>query len=227
MTMQQDGLDLPPPLSADAARRVMARSQRWIMLGLGVWLIAIVATTAWVWRYKRTAGPVGFVPSHWPAVTALSHELNRPQLVLFLHPRCACSRASLAELSQLVRVTQGRVAIAIVFGLPSGSPGSWSQGELWDTARAIRGARVISDPDCRESVRFGALTSGYVTLYDMSGVLMFAGGMTPARGHQGNNPGLDRLRAVIQGHEPRRRSSPVFGCALAAAPTERRMRDVD
>lgn len=227
MTTQQDGHDVPSPLRADAGRKIMVPSQRWIMLGLGVWLIAIVATTAWVWRYKRTAGPVGAVPGQWPAVTALSHDRFRPQLTLFLHPRCACSRASLAELSQLVSMTQGRTAIAIVFGLPSGAPGSWSQGELWDTARAIRGARVIPDQDCRESVRFGALTSGHVTLYDTSGVLMFAGGMTPARGHQGNNPGFDRLCAVILGHEPRRRSSPVFGCALAAAPTERRMRDVD
>jgi hypothetical protein len=74
---------------------------------------------------------------------------------------------------------------------------------------------VAIDPDGREARAFGARTSGHVFAYDASGQLRFAGGVTAARGHEGGNPGLDRLTAALGGWRGGDAlSSPVFGCPL-------------
>ena len=215
----------PVVTQATSVRTTTTPGSRWLVAGLVMWLIVLLIISTAVWRDKRTPGRVGVTPRRWPARSALVHELYRPQLIMFLHPRCVCSRASLSELSALVRSMQGRVAIEIAFGMPVGAPASWSQGELWDAARDIPGARVVTDRDCIEATRFGALTSGYTTLYDTTGSLMFAGGVTTARGTQGDNPGLNRLSTLMAGGSAVRPTSPVFGCALTAPSSSRRSSD--
>jgi hypothetical protein len=60
---------------------------------------------------------------------------------------------------------------------------------------------------------FGALTSGEVLLYDARGALRFAGGITAARGHEGDSEGRDALEASIRGATGQARAA-VFGCSL-------------
>jgi hypothetical protein len=59
-------------------------------------------------------------------------------------------------------------------------------------------------------------TSGAVLLYSSDGKLLFQGGITPARGHQGDSFGRQRILALLDGDAPDRRDAPVFGCALAS-----------
>ncbi len=71
--------------------------------------------------------------------------------------------------------------------------------------------------------RFGARTSGLFFVYDADGRLRFRGGLTAARGHEGDNAGLEAAVATVRGETPETSSagiarSPVFGCALFADP---------
>ena len=73
---------------------------------------------------------------------------------------------------------------------------------------------MVHDASGVEAARFGAGTSGAVLLYSSDGTLLFAGGITPARGHQGDSFGRQRLLALLDGAAADRRDAPVFGCAL-------------
>ena len=60
---------------------------------------------------------------------------------------------------------------------------------------------------------FGAFTSGQVFLYGTSGELLFSGGITGSRGHEGDNAGRDAVESLLD----RRNApahTPVFGCSL-------------
>lgn len=88
------------------------------------------------------------------------------------------------------------------------------------------GAKVHLDAAGAEQLRFGARTSGQVLVYDADGRLALAGGLTPARGHQGPNPGAAALAALLTEGKSAMQDAdwPVFGCSLTddAAPAGRR-----
>src|SRR6267142_2092292 len=65
-----------------------------------------------------------------------------------------------------------------------------------------------------EARRFGVETSGAVILYDSAGKLAFHGGITPARGHEGDSFGRQRIAALLEGAPADRADAPVFGCTL-------------
>jgi hypothetical protein len=135
-------------------------------------------------------------------------------LIMFAHPECPCTRASLEELNQLLAHCQGRLSAAVLFYQPGGLANGWSQASSWKQAKTIPSVRVQSDRDGVEARRFGAETSGFVVLYDAAGKLLFRGGITAARGHEGDNAGLDSIVALVTGQEPLSRETAVFGCTL-------------
>jgi hypothetical protein len=55
-------------------------------------------------------------------------------------------------------------------------------------------------------------------VYDAAGRRLFSGGITPARGHQGDSFGRRRILALLSGSTTDRAESPAFGCALGVAP---------
>ena len=65
-----------------------------------------------------------------------------------------------------------------------------------------------------EARRFGVSTSGQTLLYDNAGALLFAGGITGARAHQGDNDGRRSIVALLNRETPARTATNVFGCSL-------------
>jgi hypothetical protein len=73
---------------------------------------------------------------------------------------------------------------------------------------------VIRDQGGVEARRFDVEGSGHVLLYAPSGKLLFSGGITPSRGHEGDNAGRSAIVSLIlRGHAPVDHT-PVFGCSL-------------
>jgi hypothetical protein len=194
----------------------------------------VVATLAWVGAlatglfvlgtYDAAPAPAGEPPSRWPTGSAISQPHARPTLLLFAHPQCPCTRASLDELIALITHTRGLASVYVVFSTPADAPEpeSWTHSASWDYAASIPGVRVILDKNAREAERFGVLASGHVLLYGTDGALLFAGGITPARGRVGDNYGRDAIAALLTGQRPARTRTPLFGCLLSTptpAPT--------
>ncbi len=152
-----------------------------------------------------------------PAESRPPDEGGRPALYLFAHPHCPCTRASLHELARIAAGRADDLAIRVyVEELPElGQPHESS--ESWRIASAISGVQVELDRGGRIARSFGARTSGQAVLLDARGELQFAGGLTRARGHEGDSAGARAVLDLLAGRSSATRATPVYGCALEPA----------
>ncbi len=182
---------------------------------LAGWMAAVITGMILMARYQMTPAKDGAgIVVQWPAKTSVQRDSNRLTLIMALHPRCPCSRASVAELSSLVARANGRLTARVLFVQPKGASRDWVRGDLWDAAVAIPGVTVSIDADGKDAAAFGATTSGTVILIAETGKVLFNGGITDGRGHQGDNPGLLRILSLLHHAEPSVESAPVYGCRL-------------
>ena len=179
-----------------------------------VWLSA-AAVGAWILAsYGNAPGGIGQTPERWPADSQIVAPTGRPILVMFAHPQCPCTRASVAELNRLLTRCHEKVTVQVLFIRPPGLPHDWTESALWKNAAEIPGVTVGADSDGAEARRFGAESSGYVVLYDQHGKLLFNGGITSARGEAGDNAGANVIVSLVNDQGGQSGKTPVFGCGL-------------
>jgi hypothetical protein len=186
----------------------------WLYAIGAVWLVAAVAGLWVLWAYENGPGESAEAPTYWPEHTTLARADNRPTLVLIAHPQCTCTRASLAELAEVLGRTQTRPKTYVLFLKPSQFVDGWEKTDLWQAAMALPNVTVVRDDDGVEAERFGTVTSGQTLLYDATGELIFSGGITGARGHAGDNAGRAAVIALIDRKPSSHRGTSVFGCSL-------------
>ncbi len=179
-----------------------------------LWLVAVGAGFAFILNYQNVGGSTGAMPQQWPAGTQVVLDHSRDTLIMFAHPQCPCTRASVDELNRLMARSNGKVTAQVWFFKPTGFPEDWTQSGLWRSATAIPGVAVHGDIDGAESRRFGAETSGHVLLYDTRGRLLFSGGITAGRGHAGDNAGENAVISLLAGREVKLKQTEVYGCSL-------------
>lgn len=179
-----------------------------------LWLVVVGLGTGMLWKYSNTPNPDPSPPAHWPATTTIPRVNGRATLVMFVHPRCSCTVASMGELAVLMAQCQGLVNARVVFFRPRGSREDWTHSDLWRAAAIIPGVTVQADEDGHEAQLFHAETSGHTALYDAQGQLVFDGGITASRGHSGDNAGRDAITAWLHGQTPEHTQTPVFGCLI-------------
>ena len=109
---------------------------------------------------------------------------------------------------------QGKLEAFVIFTKPDANEADVRASELWRKASVIPNVTVIYDDRGVETKRFGARVSGQVMLYDTAGRLAFDGGITAARGHQGDNAGVDAVISIVRGERVQSAHTSVFGCAL-------------
>lgn len=181
---------------------------------VAAWLLALGGTAWPLLRADFVPGAEAAAPEQWPALSEIERDESMPTILMLVHPKCSCSRASIAELAQVMSVLHGRATAHVLFLDPSSENAEWTHSGLWDEAKAIPGVQVHADPDGHDADLFGVKTSGQTLLYDRSGILRFSGGITLFRGHAGDSPGKTKLlNAALSATEPTEKSA-VFGCAL-------------
>ena len=180
-----------------------------LVIGLALWIPSVAAGLSILWSYSTTPGRAAEPPRHQPSAT-------RAHLLMFVHPRCPCSDASMGELAKLMASAGPRLEASVYFFYPRQQSASWAHTGLWNSAAAIPGVRAIEDRDAEMAGRFGAFTSGQTLVYDASGNLRFKGGITAARGHSGDNAGRSAVEALLASPDSVQElvSTPVFGCSL-------------
>jgi len=185
-----------------------------IALSLAAWCLMLAGSFGIVAEYSTTAGDQRTPPAVWPRDSALHSAAGRSTLVMFMHPRCPCSRASLAELEAIVSAAPDRALIYVVFMRPDGAGAEWEDTDVWASAGRIEGVYRVVDRTGEEIERFNARTSGLVLLYDAHGELRFSGGITASRGHLGDNVGRRTVIGLLNGDASLEAEHPVYGCAL-------------
>lgn len=85
----------------------------------------------------------------------------------------------------------------------------------------MKGVDVCWDVDGREARRFGVATSGHLLFYNADEELLFSGGITAVRNHEGWNVGRAAVIAHGEGRSDAERQTSVFGCPLVDPSTVR------
>jgi len=183
-----------------------------------LWLLVVAGGIAVTLNYENAAGRTGNTPRQWPAGASIALDSDRDTLLLFVHPQCPCTRATVEELNRLLVANHDRVQVHVFCYHPANTPDQWTQTELWRSVAAIPGVALHEDPAGRVSQQFGAETSGYVVLYNPRGQLLFKGGITAGRGHIGDNVGESTVASLLSGESVAVKQTPVYGCSMLACP---------
>src|SRR5262245_61059328 len=172
----------PWRVPADTLGEAMKGRRLPVALLFTAWAALAVCGESYVLRYQRQPGERGHSSDHWPSRLQLGKELT---LVMFLHPHCPCSKASITQLEKVMKAGHGTITAWVVLTKPNGAEPGWEQSELVKSAESIPDASVYVDDDAVETRLFGPVTSGHVLVYDPAGRLVFSGGLTPGRGEAG------------------------------------------
>jgi hypothetical protein len=179
-----------------------------------VWALLIVGGFFLLAEEEFTPVSASAQASSFPQNSSIPLAKDKPTLVLFVHPYCPCSRASLHELDEMLASTSSKISTVVVFTIPDGIEAGWEQGELWKTASAMTSVRVMRDDGGREAKLFGVIGSGHTLLYDKSGQLLFSGGITSSRGHEGDSIGRSAVENLVLNGHSLIHQTPVYGCSL-------------
>ena len=178
------------------------------------WGIAIVLGWQWMLSLQAEAGTQEEAPITWPHESRLNRAPDCYTLVMFLHPHCVCSEASLEELGWILSRTGEQVQATVVFVVPRGAPPGWEVTPLLKLAEGIPRVKIVVDHEAKEARLFGAITSGHIVMYDSTYRLVFQGGITAGRGHRGDNPARRELLEQIRQRRTAQPVYPVYGCPL-------------
>ena len=184
-----------------------------VVLGLA-WITSGIVAARALLRYENEPGRIGQISSAWPDGSAVEWAKDQPTLLMFAHPQCPCTRASMDELAQIMAHVNGKLRVYALFYTPAGADKDWQNSGSRRTAEQIPGVTVLSDINGVEAQRFGAETSGHVFLFDPNGHLLFNGGITGSRGHSGDNAGVDAILSLVNKQGSSRPQTSVFGCSF-------------
>jgi hypothetical protein len=207
-----------------------------MLLRITILLIAALAIGAgWyqMFRFAATPGAQGAAPERWPRdVPELwasgdgTREAQALTLLVFIHPRCSCTVATLEQLDQILQQSRVPVRVALVVyhseaidreGISSrGLQGSGTLPDLDLAAARLlhRSVKVVPDLNGGLARRFGAATSGETVLYAANGQRLFQGGITAERAHVGQSAGGDALRKALTTGVAEGEPATVFGCPI-------------
>lgn len=203
------------PTQKETSRR--SGGAAWLLRGglALLWFVVAVSGLSLFGAYQNREGDRGAVPGQWPAKSRISRSTNGSTLLVFLHPNCPCSRASVHSLQRILAAVPTANRPRTIFVFRRAATDDWRvRSLLADAAAATPDATFLQDFDLQESARFGTQVSGHVLVYDRAGQLVFDGGITPDRGQEGESVSGTRLYDALADSTGPAAHTAVFGCSL-------------
>ena len=128
-------------------------ARAWTGLGLVLWAILSGVGFIGLLTYSSTPGEDGIRQRSWPIDTHIALDQTRTNLVVAMHPRCPCSRASLAALEEIVARCPDAVSVTVLFYKPHAESADWTRTDLWKSAAAVPGIHVQDSDNCTDRKR--------------------------------------------------------------------------
>jgi hypothetical protein len=202
MTCEQEG----------AGRSPVVRKSAYVFAG--AWILLVISGLAVLSDYAAAAGEAAEAPQSFPPAADIELAKNDFTLVMLVHPKCPCSRASIGELAKLMSRAPQTMPAHVFFVRPKKFEQGWEKTDLWESAAQIPGVALHVDPEGQQSALLGAKTSGQVVVYDRAGALRFSGGITPARSHMGDSKGRLAIEKLVNEGSKESADASVYGCEL-------------
>lgn len=179
------------------------------------WGIAVILGLELLWQFQSTPGSkTGGENPAWPRGTSIQASSDGLTLVMFVHPRCPCTVASVGELRRITGGLSQTPHLHLIVLQPLEHDEHWQNNDLVNQARQLPQADVHWDQGGKIAQLFGAKTSGQVLLFNPQGQCLYRGGITGLRGQEGPSREGDVLYGCIASGRQADHDYPVFGCAL-------------
>lgn len=178
-----------------------------------LWGLIVMGAFVAIAVYAKTPGREALPPPRWGEFSPKLID-GHWRLVMAIHPQCPCSKASLVNLQRVLERHAATVTIDLYVYRPADTEPGWSDTPLVRLANQTPSLSLHDDVGSKAARAFGIRTSGGVVLYSPEGEVVFYGGVTPSRGHEGDCAGLSAIEDAIEGKPTAIDRFPVFGCPL-------------
>lgn len=182
-----------------------------------MWIALLAGGLGVLSAYASNRGDAGVTPAVLPVQFGSSVASDEWTVALAAHPKCPCTRSSIAELKQALDGASEPYRLVVLAYEPPSVPGFANTAAFRALDRDDQ-TEVVIDTDGALAEQIGGITSGFVAVYDPDGNLRFAGGVTPTRAHTGPNTGAAAVRALLNNNEPPATDAPVYGCPIRTNP---------
>jgi len=137
-------------------------------------------------------------------------------LVVAINPKCPCTAATVTMLERICAQTKGALHCQVLAYCPEGGDESWTSTRTLRRLGLIPRVAITTDYGGVLARELGLTTSGETILLDREHVIRFHGGITPARGHEGDNLGATTVRELVEEDPTSVTTYPIYGCPLSA-----------
>lgn len=204
---------------SECDRRLSLARNLWILFG--VWLAVIAGVFLFIFWHDIT--PSGRLAERQTLNTVANGNLqtaletlnlNPDQLsvLVFIHPECPCTPASLRTLSRLVDECTADFDLQIL--VASYGDTNSLQSTNARLAEAIPKATVQPDPNGTIAQSLDAHVSGTICVVAPNNNLLYLGGLTNSRGCETIGPHFQIIKQVIQNRWSAAVTTSVYGCDL-------------
>jgi len=176
-----------------------------LMFCLGIWQL---------YAFSTTPGDHTVVQS-WILQDKLPLKHQLASLVVLIHPKCSCSTATLKEVERLKIGLKDKLDVKLVFISYGDKSKNWYQGPVWDLAVSMKkNVSIVLDNDGQILKTLGTKTSGTAYLVGPDLKVVFQGGLTPIRGHEGATSGQAFIASWVKGNTKSSLIQKIFGCGV-------------
>ena len=95
------------------------------------WLLLVGIGFSKLLIYSNTPGQAAISTLNWPTNSHVVRDSELATLLIFGHPKCPCSKASVGELERLMPHIVGKIKAFVVFVKPKGVLNDWAMEDLW------------------------------------------------------------------------------------------------
>ena len=161
-------------------------------------------------RIHKHSGEGLALPNQWPEHSTIARSFDRPTVLVALHPRCVCSRATVEELARILARLAEPPRVEVLLYRPENSLDS-SGADPGRRPGAI--AAWCDNPARLERPRVRTVsplrfrTDSHLCSRQ---TFNFYRGITRGRGHEGDNAGSDAILSILAKHSWRSQVLPFL-----------------
>ena len=184
----------------------------WIVIW--VWIVLVSSCFAALIYYRQHVPPN---PNNVLRLSVAKQDVDsegRFHLMMAIHPMCPCSNASATELQRLLAHSTEKIRCTILAYTTAQTGTKWLQSQLIARFQSTPSTTVVSDVDGRIASQYRMAYSGATVLIRPDGTMAYWGGITPSRGHEGDNFGVDSILYAIEHDTKGIIEGPVYGCSI-------------
>ncbi len=183
-------------------------------LGVALWIAAVFSGVLALTVHSNSPGESTAIERDVPSHPDIVLSPDQFTLMMFVHPHCPCSHASMHEWARIRSQYPDDVHVQVWFYCPPHETESWVHTVLWELACQTASQEPLIDHDGRVAADLGVQTSGHALLFASNGELLYSGGITSSRGHEGDSINTQAVGRLLRAESDEFVQYPVFGCPI-------------